>query len=74
MSTAPVLLPSGQVLLAGNARQQVTIGVPANHFPTPGAGDGLLLAACSDSVVAFAAGAAIIGLGWLWSRRMRRDR
>ena len=26
----------------GRVRQQVTIGVPANHFPTPSAGDGLL--------------------------------
>ena len=39
----------------GRVRQQVTIGVPANHFPTPSAGDGLLLAACTDNVVAFAA-------------------
>jgi outer membrane protein assembly factor BamB len=39
----------------GKVRQQVTIGVPANHFPTPSAGDGLLLAACAGNVVAFAA-------------------
>ena len=39
----------------GRVRQQVTIGVPANHFPTPSAGGGLLLAACTDNVVAFAA-------------------
>jgi outer membrane protein assembly factor BamB len=39
----------------GRVRQQVTIGVPANHFPTPSVGDGLLLAAGADSVVAFAA-------------------
>jgi len=39
----------------GKARQQVTIGVPSNHFPTPSVGDGLLLAACADSLVAFAA-------------------
>jgi outer membrane protein assembly factor BamB len=39
----------------GKVRQQVMIGVPANHFPTPSAGDGLLLAACADNVVAFAA-------------------
>jgi hypothetical protein len=39
----------------GRVRQQVTIGVPANHFPTPSVGDGLLLAACPDNVVAFAA-------------------
>jgi outer membrane protein assembly factor BamB len=39
----------------GKVRQQVTIGVPANHFPTPSVGDGLLLAACAENVVAFAA-------------------
>lgn len=39
----------------GKVARQVTIGVPANHFPTPSAGDGLLLAACSTNVVAFAA-------------------
>ena len=31
-------------------------GVPANHFPTPGIGDGLLLAPASDQVVAFTDG------------------
>ena len=40
---------------AGRVRQQVTIGVPASHFPAPSAGDGLLLAACTENVVAFAA-------------------
>jgi outer membrane protein assembly factor BamB len=39
----------------GKVRQQVTIGAPANHFPTPSVGDGLLLAPSSDRVVAFAA-------------------
>ncbi len=39
----------------GQVRQQVTIGTLANHFPTPSVGDGLLLAACTDNVVAFAA-------------------
>ena len=39
----------------GRVRQQATIGVPANHFPTPAVGDGLLLAASADHVVAFAA-------------------
>jgi hypothetical protein len=100
----------------GQVRQQVTIGVPANHFPTPSVGDGLLLAACADNVVAFAAAApgaqataagparppgcragaapaspahlpqrytaaaafaaavAVLGLGWLLSRRLRRVR
>jgi outer membrane protein assembly factor BamB len=40
----------------GDLRQQATIGAPANHFPTPSVGDGLLLAPSSDRVVAFAAG------------------
>jgi outer membrane protein assembly factor BamB len=39
----------------GKVRQQVTVGVPANHFPTPSVGDGLLLAASAEHVVAFAA-------------------
>ena len=39
----------------GKVRQQVAIGTPANHFPTLGAGDGLLVAACALNVVAFAA-------------------
>jgi outer membrane protein assembly factor BamB len=39
----------------GKVRQQVTIGAQANHFPTPSAGAGLLLAACTDNVTAFAA-------------------
>jgi outer membrane protein assembly factor BamB len=37
----------------GTVRQQASIGVPANHFPTPSIGDGLLLAPSSDRVVAF---------------------
>jgi outer membrane protein assembly factor BamB len=41
----------------GKVRQQVTIGGVANHFPTPGAGDGLLVAACAGNVVAFGASA-----------------
>jgi polyvinyl alcohol dehydrogenase (cytochrome) len=39
----------------GQVRQQVTIGVPANHFPTPSVADGLLLAPAAENVVAFAA-------------------
>jgi hypothetical protein len=39
----------------GRVRQQATIGVPANHFPTPSVADGLLVAATADNVVAFAA-------------------
>ena len=38
----------------GKVRQQVAMGIPANHFPTPSVGDGLLLAACAENVVAFA--------------------
>ena len=37
----------------GAVQQQASIGVPANHFPTPSVGDGLLLAPSSDCVVAF---------------------
>jgi outer membrane protein assembly factor BamB len=39
----------------GQVKQQVAIGASANHFPTPSTGDGLLLAACTVNVVAFAA-------------------
>jgi polyvinyl alcohol dehydrogenase (cytochrome) len=41
----------------GTVRQQVSIGAPANHFPTPSVADGLLLAPAADNVVAFAASA-----------------
>ena len=41
----------------GAVRQQASIGSPANHFPTPSAADGLLLAPSADQVVAFAAAA-----------------
>lgn len=40
----------------GRLQQRVSIGVPANHFPTPSAGDGLLLAGLYNKVVAFRAG------------------
>jgi outer membrane protein assembly factor BamB len=39
----------------GKVRQRASIGVPANHFPTPSAGGGLLLAPSATRVVAFAA-------------------
>ena len=39
----------------GAVRQQVSMGTPANHFPTPGVGDGLLLVANAYRVVAFRA-------------------
>jgi polyvinyl alcohol dehydrogenase (cytochrome) len=45
----------------GAVRQQASIGVPANHFPTPSVGDGVLLAPSSDQVVAFAAPASTSG-------------
>jgi len=37
----------------GKIRQQAAIGTPANHFPTPGIGAGLLLAPGARNVVAF---------------------
>jgi polyvinyl alcohol dehydrogenase (cytochrome) len=39
----------------GAVRQQAAIGAPANHFPTPSVGAGLLLAPSADRVVAFTA-------------------
>jgi hypothetical protein len=42
----------------GKIRQEATIGMPANHFPTPGIGAGLLLAPSADTVVAFRTSAA----------------
>jgi outer membrane protein assembly factor BamB len=39
----------------GRLRQQAQVGVPANHFPTPSVGGGLLLAPSAKHVVAFAA-------------------
>jgi outer membrane protein assembly factor BamB len=46
---------SGLGPATGKIRRQAHIGVPANHFPTPGVGDGLLLAACAQNVIAFPA-------------------
>jgi outer membrane protein assembly factor BamB len=37
----------------GRPAVQLTVGAPANHFPTPAVGAGLLLAAASNRVVAF---------------------
>lgn len=37
----------------GAVQQRSSIGVPANHFPTPSVGDGLLLAPSANHVVAF---------------------
>jgi len=39
----------------GSVRRQVSIGTPANHFPTPAGGDDLLVAPSADTVVAFSA-------------------
>jgi outer membrane protein assembly factor BamB len=39
----------------GAVQEQTSVGVPANHFPTPSVGAGLLLAPSADRVVAFAA-------------------
>jgi polyvinyl alcohol dehydrogenase (cytochrome) len=39
----------------GRVRQRAAIGIPANHFPTPGVGAGLLLAPAANRVVAFRA-------------------
>jgi len=52
----------GVSLASGQVRQQAAIGIPANHFSTPGVGDGLMLAASANRVVAFpAAGPATPG-------------
>ena len=42
----------------GAVVQQVTVGAPVNHFPTPAIGDGLLLAPGSTRVVAFSVASA----------------
>jgi len=47
----------------GKLRRRAYIGVPANHFPTPGVGDGLLLAPSASQVVAFRAGSGSAGTG-----------
>lgn len=39
----------------GAVVQHASVGVPANHFPTPSVGNGLLLAPASNRVVAFTA-------------------
>ncbi len=40
---------------SGAVEKQATIGAPANHFPTPSVGAGLLLAPSAERVVAFRA-------------------
>jgi outer membrane protein assembly factor BamB len=42
----------------GKIRQQAAVGVPANHFPTPGIGAGLMLVPGAQNVIAFRASAA----------------
>jgi outer membrane protein assembly factor BamB len=39
----------------GAIRRHASVGTPANHFPTPGIGDGLLLVSCAQNVIAFPA-------------------
>jgi polyvinyl alcohol dehydrogenase (cytochrome) len=46
---------------SGKVRQQAPIGTPANHFPTPSVGAGLLLAPAARRVVAFRATAGRAG-------------
>jgi len=48
---------SGLNPATGRLEQKASIGQPANHFPTPSAGDGLLLAPSYNKVIAFRAGA-----------------
>ena len=40
---------------SGAVQEHATVGAPANHFPTPSVGDGLLLAAAATRVVAYTA-------------------
>ncbi len=44
----------------GVVRQQAVIGTPANHFPTPGIGAGLMLVTSAQNVVAFRTSAASV--------------
>jgi len=52
---------SGLDPATGKIRQQATIGAPANHFPTPGIGAGLMLATSARNVIAFRTFAASAG-------------
>jgi outer membrane protein assembly factor BamB len=47
----------------GKIRQQAAIGAPANHFPTPGIGAGLMLVPSAHNVIAFRTSAASPGQG-----------
>jgi len=57
----------------GKTRQEATIGVPANHFPTPGIGAGLLLAPSARNVVAFRTSAAGSGTATSAARVSRHN-
>ena len=46
---------SGLDPATGAVVRTASVGVPANHFPTPGVGDGLVLVPSAQQVVAFAA-------------------
>jgi hypothetical protein len=45
----------------GKILQQAAIGTPANHFPTPGIGAGLMLVTSARNVIAFRTSAAGAG-------------
>jgi outer membrane protein assembly factor BamB len=49
---------SGLDPATGKIVQQATIGAPANHFPTPGIGAGLMLVTSARNVIAFRTSAA----------------
>jgi polyvinyl alcohol dehydrogenase (cytochrome) len=57
----------------GKIRQEATIGMPANHFPTPGIGAGLLLAPSAQDVVAFRTSAVSAGATTSAARVSRHD-
>ena len=47
----------------GKVQQQAVIGLPANHFPTPGIGAGLMLTTSARNVIAFRTFTSGAGLG-----------
>jgi polyvinyl alcohol dehydrogenase (cytochrome) len=57
----------------GKVRQEASIGIPANHFPTPGIGAGLLIAASARRVIAFRTSAAGAGATTSAARHSRHD-
>jgi outer membrane protein assembly factor BamB len=57
----------------GKIRQEASIGIPASHFPTPGIGAGLLLAASARRVIAFRTSAAGAGATSSAARDSRHD-